>query len=203
MAFIPAPNAVRLCLQMVWASQIVEICLGFLNSGSVGLTELTDLTDDMEAWRVAELVPLLSADIGFTQWYGTVLTTATAPTYVLPITVSTVGGVALSSVPNNVALVTTFQTALRGRSYRGRVYTPGICEVEMETSTTMTAAIAAAVNDAYAAINGSIAGSWAHCIISYQNNNVLRTTAARTPVNAYRTLVGTDSQRRRLEGRGS
>lgn len=203
MAFIPAPNAVRLCLQFEWASQTVEICMGFLRNSAVALADMQNLVDDMEIWRQDELNPLLSNQLTSKQWYGTILTTSSSPTLIQPITVDTAGGVANVSVPNNVALVTTFQTALRGRSYRGRAYTPGVHTGMLASSTEVGPTAAALFTSAYGAINGAIDADWQHIVISYQNNGVMRTTAARTPVNGYRTEVRLDSQRRRLEGRGT
>lgn len=203
MAFIPAPNAIRICLQMLWAGQTVEICIGILKSTAVTAGDLATVTTDLESWRQTEYVPLISSSIDFVQWYALSLTTATSPSLITPITVSAVGGAGATTVSNNVALVTTFQTDLRGRSYRGRVYTPGISTVDIASSTEAGATIAFDLNTAYSQINSYLTAGFSHVVISYQNNNVLRSTAARTPVTGYRTEVRLDSQRRRLEGRGA
>lgn len=203
MAFIPAPNAIRVCLQMEWASQTVEICIGILKNSAVTAPDLVTLTDALEEWRQDEIVPVTSAPLTFRQWYALSLTSATAPTFINPITVATTGAVGGASVPNNVALVTTFQTDLRGRSYRGRAYLPGISADALVSSTEVDTGTAAAVNAAFGALNGALPLAYQHVVISNQNNNVMRTVAARTPVTSYRTEVRLDSQRRRLEGRGT
>lgn len=203
MAFIPAPNAIRLCLQGVWTGQIVEICIGILKSSAVTQPDLATVTADMEAWRVASLIPAISADVTYTQWYALSLTTSTSPSLITPITADIAGLVGGSSVPNNVALATTFQTALRGRSYRGRAFTYGVPASELFSNTEVTGTYAAAINAAYAAIPSALSSGFSHVVISYQNNLAARSTAARTPVTAYRTESRIDSMRRRLEGRGS
>lgn len=203
MAFIPAPNAIRICLQAVWEGQTVEICVGILKNTAVTLPDLATVTTDMEAWRVAEMVPLTSVSVTFTQWYALSLTSATSPSLITPIVLDTAGTDFAVTVPNNSTLVTTFQTDLRGRSYRGRAYWYGIAAANLFNSTEADPSYAAALTAAFAAINSYLTSGFAHVVISYQNNNVVRTTAARTPVTGYRTEVRMDSQRRRLEGRGS
>jgi len=203
MAFIPAPNAIRICLQMEWTGQTVEICIGILKNAAVTTGDLAVVTTGMEAWRVAELRDYQSSDLAYKQWYALSLTTSTSPSLITPITTFLNGNDVADTVSNNVALVTTFQTDLRGRSYRGRAYTPGISQAEMVSPVEFLGTYAAALSTAYSTINTYLAAGFVHCVISYQNANVARTTAARTPVTGYRTEVFADSQRRRLEGRGS
>lgn len=203
MAFIPAPNAIRICLQMEWASQTVEICIGILKSTAVSAADLATVAGDMEAWRQAELRPLTSIDVEFKQWYALSLSTSTSPSLIVPIVAANFGVAGSPTVSNNTTLVTTFQTDLRGRSYRGRVYTVGIPTADVVSSVEADPGYSLDLNNAYAAINSYLTSGFVHCVISYQNNNVMRTTAARTPVTGYRTESRLDSQRRRLEGRGS
>lgn len=203
MAFIPAPNTVRLCLQFVWASQTVEICMAFLKNAAVTDPDMAALTAAMEAWRQSDLRTVQSAEITANQWVATLLTTATSSVLITPITVNRIGTVAGISVSNNVTLATTFQTALRGRSYRGRAYTPGLPQSQVLDSLSFSSAFVANVTSAYAAIPAALPVGWTHVVASYQNNNVARSTAARTPVTAYRTETNIDSQRRRLFGRGA
>lgn len=203
MAFIPAPNAIRVCLQFEWTGQIVEVCIGILKSSAVTLPDLSDVRDDVEAWRVAELRPILSSDVTCLNWYLLSLATATSPSMLSSIAVDAAGTNGAGTVPNNSTLVTTFATDLRGRSYRGRAYWPGITTASLLDAVTVLTPYAAAQNSAFASLNGYLRAGYAHAIISYQNAGVMRTTAARTPVTGYRTEVKLDSQRRRLAGRGS
>lgn len=203
MAFIPAPNAIRICLQMEWTGQTVEICIGVLKNAAVVTADLTTVTTAMEAWRIALHRDLTSQDLTYKQWYALSLTTSTSPSLITPITANITGNDTAGTVPNNVALVTTFQTDLRGRSYRGRTYMPGISRSNVSTPTEISAGYALQASTAYAGINAALPAGYTHVVLSYQNNGVARTNAARTPVVAYRTEVRLDSQRRRLEGRGS
>lgn len=202
MAFIPAPNAIRICLQFEWTGQIVEICIGILKNAGVAEEDLTDVAESLELWRRANLRPLQTTDITATQWVATSLASETAPSIILPIDTNPTGSNASGSVPNNVTLVTTFLTALRGRSYRGRVYTPGLAQDQMATAVAFSDATAAALTVAYAAIDTYLSPGFVHCVLSYQNSGAARTSAARTPITGYRTEVNVDSQRRRLETRG-
>jgi len=80
MAFIPAPNAIRICLQMEWTGQTVEICIGILKNAAVTTGDLAVVTTGMEAWRVAELRDYQSSDLAYKQWYALSLTTSTSRT---------------------------------------------------------------------------------------------------------------------------
>lgn len=203
MAFIPAPNTVRVCIQFEWTGQTVEICLAFLRNTTVTTSDMDDLLDQVETWRVDSVIPHQSEDIVSTQYLATLLTTATSPSFTRSISANQAGTVASASVPNNVALVTTFQTALRGRSYRGRAYFPGIPRVNLQDSVTIEPAEAADINAEWALLPTALSADWQHVVVSYQNNNAMRSTAARTPVIAYRTEQYLDSQRRRLANRGA
>lgn len=203
MAFIPAPNAIRLCLQAVWTGQIVEICIGILKNSAVTGADLATVTTDMEAWRVSDFRNIVSTDVTFTQWYALSLTTATSPSLITPITANVQGLDVPGTVPNNTSVVTTFQTALRGRSYRGRSYLFGMSAANLFSATEVDPAFAAFINSTMANIATALSSGFQHVVLSYQNNGAIRSTAARTPVTAYRTENRLDSQRRRLEGRGS
>jgi hypothetical protein len=188
---------------MEWTGQTVEICLGFLKNSAVTLTDMSALVAAMEVWRQTHFNALISSDVLCNQWYALSLSTSSSPSLIVPITVNTHGVAAAGTVPNNVSLVTTFQTDLRGRSYRGRAYLPGISTANIDSPTEADPTFAATATTVYQYIPTSIPAGWTHVVISNQNGGVVRTSAARTPVTGYRTEVRLDSQRRRLEGRGS
>lgn len=203
MAFIPAPNTVRVCIQFEWTGQIVEICLAFLRNAAVTVSDMNDLLDGIEAWRVDSVIPHQTDLIDSIQYQATNLTTATSPSFVRPISSSQAGSLVSPSVPNNVAIVTTFQTALRGRSYRGRAYWPGLSLGQLDDAVTIDPAEAADIDAEWELLNTQIPPEFTHVVVSYQNGGVARTTAARTPVTSYRTEQFLDSQRRRLANRGA
>ena len=203
MAAIPVPKVIQICLRMLWASQNVEICFGLLKPTAISAGDLASMTTDMEAWRVAELVPQLSSDITFAAWYAVDLTTLTSPTLTTPITAATSGTASSPSVTNNTALTTTFYTDKRGRSYRGRVYTPGLEAAALNNSSEINTAQAIAMVAAYSAINSYLSLGFVHAVISRFNGGAARTTGVATPITLYGSDVLLDSQRRRLEGRGS
>lgn len=202
MAYIPVPNTVRLCLQGVWAGQLVELCLGWRKDTAVTVSDLEDLTDGMETWRVAEFIPHVNHLYQMTQWVATALATATSPSVITPITADDVGLDAGPSVSNNSTMTTTFLTDLRGRSYRGRVYTPGLNQSDQLTSTDMSGTLAAALTAAYALMNTYVPVAFSHAVISLQTAGAPRATGVATPVTGYRSNTQIDSQRRRLAGRG-
>lgn len=202
MAFIPAVNAIRACLQFVWEGQTVEICIGILKNAAVTAGDLAAVAAGLETWRIAELRPLYATSVVAQAWQVTSLATITSPSITVPVTVSAAGLESPPTVPNNSTLTCTFYTDLRGRSYRGRNYFPGMCMNQLVSSTEADPAFAVALADAYSEINTNLPVGFVHCVLSYQNGGVARSSAARTPVTSYASEVRLDSQRRRLEGRG-
>lgn len=203
MAFIPTPNTVRVSFQFTWASQIVEITIAVTKAAPWDAADITTTLGDLKDWFDAELRPYLSNQIALVNLTGTSQESSSAPSIDLPITPPMSGGAGDPSTANNVTLVTSFLTALRGRSYRGRVYTPGLPQSDLGTSTTFLTAAATAMTAAYAAINAAltVAGA-AHTVISTRTAGAPRVTGVATPVTSYRTETFADSQRRRLAGRG-
>jgi hypothetical protein len=94
-------------------------------------------------------------------------------------------------LPAGVAMVTTFYTAKRGRSYRGRVYTPGWTEGSNNSVGQIPAASATGWNTQWTAQQTALSSSGVtHVVASY-----LHSTAEN--VVSYNTNTIWDSQRRR------
>ena len=109
------------------------------------------------------------------------------------------------SLPNNVALVITKRTALRGRSFRGRIFHPGLTEAAVLGnqvppasvtdlvgiwSTLLTIDLPIALEDAVMAV------------VSRFSEGQPRVTGVTTFVTNLTSDGTVDSQRRRLPGRG-
>jgi len=187
----------------VWSGQQVEVCIAWQRATTVDVSSMDALQAGLEAWRVADLIPLQNTGISAAQWVLTDLTSISSPSIIYPITADQAGTGSAFSVMNNVTLVTSFLTDKRGRSYRGRVYTPGLDQGGEDSPTSFDPAYVAALVTAWADMTTFVPAGWTHVVESKFNALAARTTAVLTPVTAYRSDVNADSQRRRLALRGS
>lgn len=203
MAFIPAPNAVEVVLRFTWGGQVVALTLSFLGAAPATSITLANLASSVISWWQANLRAQTAPQTVLSHVQATALDSNTAPTVVVPVTSGGAGTSAGATAPNNVTVTTTFLTALRGRSYRGRNYAVGLTTGSINGSTQLLNATGAALLAAYTALPAAVTGAgFQHAIVSRFTNNAPRATAVVTPVNGYQQEMFLDSQRRRLAGRG-
>lgn len=106
--------------------------------------------------------------------------------------------------PNNVTSSVKLATGLRGRSFRGRMYWPGltgnqITGLQLQSAT--QTAIQTAVNLLRTNLTSDSAGDKL-VVVSYRTGGVWRASGVATEVTAATVHLNLDSQRRRLAGRG-
>jgi hypothetical protein len=108
-----------------------------------------------------------------------------------------VGGFSGEPVPDNVAMVVTFRTALAGRSHRGRAYIPGVATAALDSNNyqwgaSNTSAMSSDFDNWQSAIATSTS-SMTHGVLS-------RTLGVITPVTSYQARRTLATQRRRVTG---
>lgn len=123
----------------------------------------------------------------------------------------TTGWTAVGSVASNVSsagitLAVKLASGLRGRSYRGRIYWPGInvnaINVGLsQVTSTFRDAVATSVNLLRTSLTSDSAGDKL-VVVSYCADNVWRTTGVATEITNASSHLQMDSMRRRLPGRG-
>jgi len=200
MAFIPTVNAIKLVIEGTVQGQKVIVTISVGKGSTVTPTDLINATDAIEDWWVAEVLPSLSAAYDGDVITAYDLSSEFAPTYSNPYT--DVGGLAVPPIANNTALVTSFRTAGRGRSARGRNYVPCMPN-NIGGPTATTSGQAADIAAAYAAMSDYLDPvGLEHIVISNYTGGAARTSGLKQPVTAYITNIEYDSQRSRLEGRG-
>jgi hypothetical protein len=102
------------------------------------------------------------------------------------------------------ALTVTFITDLRGRSYRGRNYLPGMPNEATVNGSSWSVVKAAAMADCYDALRTLlIAEAFSHVVASRYHNGVRRTVGVATGVTQYRGNTKIAVQRRRIAGTGA
>ena len=206
--FIPAPNVAQLELIQRLDGQKIENRVFIEGTDQWTSTSLQELAEAAASAWAAELAPLLSDQLSLVLVRASDMEAEFGDVVEFEPDPVPVGGVTGGSLPNNVTLTTKFSSGRKGRSYRGRVYTPGIPRASVGTS---------AVNEVTAVLAGDFSSSWGnffattisltdnavhHVIVSYCFNLNWRTTAEVTNVTGYSTNVTIDSQRRRLPERG-
>lgn len=203
MAFIPTPNAVRASLEFLFGGQVVVLTLGWHKATGWDAAGMEDLGDALVDWMDAALKFHMANDVSLESINVLDLEDAAGPSINVSAGLPITGTNANLPAPNNVAAVVSFLTDLRGRSYRGRNYVPGIPEPSWQDSTAITTAAAAALAAAYADLEDVATATGAeHVVVSKFHNNAPRVAGVATPVTAYRVDTKLDSQRRRLSGRG-
>lgn len=202
MPFIPATRVINSFLSYTGPDLVpLGTSLDFLCGGTVTEADLDDVGSFLASWFDTEMQPLMTAgyvleriklrdmtsENSFSKdWVG-----------ILPLT----GVMAGNSLPSNVAWCLKKQTGRAGRSYRGRIYHPGMGEAQV-SGNYVDATYASDVIDAYNYIVDNITGvgqGFEMVVVSYQNNGVPRTSGLATVVTGIvATDLRVDTQRRRL-----
>lgn len=197
--FIPFPDGAEVLMRFVQQGVPWFLTFGFVRAGPNSLIDLQNLVTAMDLWWTNQLSPQISGNCSLVDFKATDLTSVSSPTWSAPPATVPAGTLAGSVLPAQNALVVTMDTALRGRSYRGRNYVAGRVAGDEQTVTTWTAARVAAVRAAYNNLPGIVSPTgWIHNVLSRQNANVRRTTGVATPILSYTAKVQIATQRGRL-----
>jgi len=203
MAFIPVPNTAKVTLQWILSGQTIEITLSFTRGSGWDTPGLALLAQDVKDWFTGAIRSLLTSNIVLVNVNATDQSSASGPSYDLPVSSGGSGTAGGSPQSNNVTAAVKFITALRGRSFRGRNYWPSLSNSQVGSSIDVTSGFQAAVVAAYATLSSYLTISGGeHVVVSRFHNGAARGVGVTTPVTAYAMDSSIDSQRRRLSGRG-
>lgn len=201
--FIPFSNCAEIVMQGQQAGQAAYLTVGVHKGSAFGGTDLSDIADISATFLVSGLGPLLHASLSWLAVKVTDLTTQFSPTFTggsgLPFTCTGSG----AECPVNVAVIASFSTVNRGRSFRGRNYVPAPLATELTNATTFDATYVANIGVAYHDyFDALLLAGFTPSILSRQENSVRRTTGVFTAIAAInmKTIIGT--QRRRVAGHG-
>lgn len=106
----------------------------------------------------------------------------------------TSGAITTAPVQSQVALVTTFLTAKRGRSYRGRNFLPGLSQADLNDSRTWSSTTLTNWGARYADVASDInTAGWTPVVLSRIQGGVPLSLGVTTPITGYRpnALLGT------------
>lgn len=197
--FVPFPSAMQVNMRFQYNGTNVEMVLGF-DYADIGFASAAPLVYnvlDSALWgdlRLNLANTLVSTEtymIDLFSQYGGARTFG-------PFT-NPAGAHADKGLPNNVAFVVSHRTGLRGKSYRGRTYIPGLIEGAV-INNTLDAAVALSYVVAFNNMRTALFSDGINfCVLSRRINNAWRTEGQATPVEVSLTKDNrVDTQRGRL-----
>jgi len=205
MAFIPAPATVKCELNYTASGQRVQNTLWVYDiSDSWSATKMSLLAAQLILWWETELAPLTSNGVVLEEVAVTDWSADTAPSIAVTA-IDAVGDLTSPIMPLNVTVTTTFKTAGRGRSSRGRNYFVGLTEGQC-LGNQVTATVVDDIRAAYSALSTYLETAdpdLRHVVVSFISDGEERTSGLAQEVTSYANADNNvDSQRRRLTGRG-
>lgn len=202
--FVPTPGAVRVdAIQTNSGSNMENTLWYYFASGEVTVADMLALGSAINGIFDTSFVPLHPGSWSFRGCVITDQSSIDAPSVLVP-DLGAVGTNAGDVMPNNVAWCVSFKTAGRGRSSQGRNYLPAIPR-DSVFEDLLDVTYAEAVITAYNRLLEPDLGLGAHLVVvSHVTGGLPRAAGLVEPVVAitWADLI-IDSQRRRLNGRGT
>jgi hypothetical protein len=204
MAFIPAISVLKVELLQGMNGQLADNVFHVYNSAGVwDSTNMAAYGAIFVSWWNTNIKPLYTSTGQLNFVRLTDLTTATALaidyTTGTPISGTHTTGTVL---PNNVALVVSWLTPSRGRSYRGRTYHGGM-HSDQQTGNQATSGFRTSLQAAYNALLTAVnVTTYSLRVVSFFSGGAARAEAVTTPITSGVVNLDIDSMRRRLAGRG-
>ena len=203
MPYIPVPNTAQLEMVYSWDGQVVQNVLHYVKASPWDIAQLEALSDVCIAKFGTALDSILPTTLTLIQVRAIDMSSETAEVYTNTAGLPLAGTNVSPSMPNNVALCITKRTALRGRSYRGRIYHPGLVDAYVTNSTVNSDAVTGIITAWNAYLTHDIGEDDANlCVVSRYTNGNPRSEGVANLVTNLTSDGKVDSQRRRLPGRG-
>lgn len=206
MPFIPTPNTAQLELVYNWAGQVCETVLHYTKASPWTFEHLEELVDVARATWITNMVTRMPGTLSLITVRGIDISSETGPVAETTQDLPATGSAPNPSLPNNVAITITKRTALRGRSYRGRIYHPGLMENQVAGNLVDPASLTGIVGawEEFLALSLPLQADEAlMVVVSLRNAGQPRTEGVATLVTNLTSDGTVDSQRRRLPGRGN
>lgn len=202
MAFIPLPNGIKVELKFTMGGELMVNVFHVTSVNPLITANLTDVCIAiLSAWN-DNMKPLQGAGVSLQEIVATDVSEEDGEQLVYVTGLPTAGTATGDLLPANVAVVSSNKSVYTGRSRRGRTYWGGFTEPNMAGSVPVTAVLTGILgfnNDFVTALDGADL-VWG--VASYVSEGTPRVTALFTPFTAFTVDQVSDSQRRRLPGRG-
>jgi hypothetical protein len=206
MPFVPATNVVQAELLYTWDTQVVETVLHYQLAGGYDIPKMILLGAALKTAWAAGVQGSMSSAVTLNMIRLTDLTTVSSPVINYSVGLPLAGAlVATPALPNSIAIVMTKRSDFRGRSYRGRIYHPGLTEADVAANQVAAVRVTALLTSYSNLINLTDSGANVHhlVIVSRKSGGAWRGSAVVTLVTSITSDGIVDSQRRRLPGRGA
>lgn len=204
MPFIPVPQTLQVEFLVTCLGERVENVVHYESADAWDLTDMTAFGTPLVTWWVNNIRPLVHSACSLRAIRMTDLRDAIAPVIEFNTGLPSVGSGASPSLPNSVSTVITKRTPLRGRSYRGRIYTYGMMENQMDADAIAAGTTTSYINAWTAALAFTVGDiNWNMVVVSRRQNGVNLANGVTTGIVNFTSDGIVDSQRRRLSGRGN
>jgi hypothetical protein len=201
--FIPVSGVAKIEMIYEQDEQMVVNVFHVRSAGGWDASGLMAKADAMAGWFEGTLAPNYPVEYCLKSIKVTDLSTSTGAVAIREYSPPTFGEEATDSpLPNNVTLAVKWNTALRGRSYRGRTFWPCLLIGQVAGNRLNAGAVTAITTMVNALRTAIEAGGYTMVVVSYCNNKTWRTTGVATPITTFAINEVVDSQRRRLPERG-
>lgn len=187
MTFVPFDDTVRASIRMTCEGKNLVNTLWFRHLGGFTEVEGAELADQLDLWAAGFLNAQLVTAVTYQE--TTVYDMRSADSWVVINDDNTgaTGDIVGSTLPLNAAMTVTFNTARRGRSYRGRNYISGLAEASA-SGTVFSGSAPTNMEQAYEELLGSdFTGiGWVWVVASRVQNGVELAAGVTTPVTGVR-----------------
>lgn len=202
--YIPIANVAKIEVFMTQDVQHIEnVFHAYAPSGFTG-GSLEDLATVVDDWVTGSYMIKIGSQVDYNGVKITDLTTESGPVYEMSRAVPVAGAIGSGErYPAQNSAVISWNTAQRGRSFRGRTYVPGLRSTFCSGST-LTNAFINDLSTAFGNLKADLADAgYTLVIASLCNGKAWRTTGTFAAVTTFSVNPTVATQRRRLPGRGT
>lgn len=202
MGFVPFDNMAQVELRFVQEGQQVENVFHVRQLGPFDVAALTAAAQAFATWWTTSMDTYVASAVSLNEIVARGMESVTDPAISFVTGLPAIGASASGGLPNNVTAAVKWTTALAGRSYRGRTYHVGLTEAQVGGST-IDATVRTNLQGVYNTLITDLdAAGFTLVVASRISGGVERLAGVGTTILAAVLDSTTDSQRRRLPGRG-
>lgn len=202
-AYIPVENTYKVVVEMTWNGELVMNVYNVTSDDAGGSVFRQAVVDLFHAWWTTTIKPIVSNQLRLNRIVVTDLSSESGGVTEEPGLAGDVGNSNVESCSNNQALVISWITEQRGKSFRGRTYHVGMTVDQLEVNDVYPAQVAG-ITTAYRNLLESVPSLSAVAfmsVVSYCHNSAWRSDGVATEITDLRVGSRVDTQRRRLPRR--
>jgi len=197
----PAPGVTRAVFNYLSNGVATANVIHFTAPPGPDAPDPANLASDLASWWKLNIAPLSSVNHILQSVVCTDLSASGPPAVEHTTGLPAAGTQAGESLPNNAALVMSLRTALRGRSFRGRLYMGGIAESQASGNNVIASFRDNAViewSEIILFVTAPLSPDLQLVVLSYFSGGAVRGTPVATPVTSITADTRIDTMRRRM-----